>query len=152
MGQPVAVVVKPSATPGVMRLEANRNLTGMGHEEFRSVDDAVGPRPAAVLARDLLATGHVDKVHIFGNIVTVDLLRGYTVDGLTDVVRDMYQYWKPGMVPSYEEPAAEAAPAGGAAASDGGGGGGGASAYEQRVPEMLRDRSAAAMAKWKANH
>ena len=152
MGQPVAVVVKPSSTPGVVRLEANRNLTGMGHEEFRTAATPSGPRPAASLARQLLATGHVDKVHMFGNIVTVDLLRGFTVDGLSDVVRDMYQYWKPGMEPSYEEPLAEAAPAGGAAAASDGGGGGGASPYEQRVPAILRDRSAAALAKWQANH
>jgi hypothetical protein len=151
MGQPVAVVVKPSTTPGVVRLEANRNLTGMGHEEFRTAADAVGPRPAASLARQLLATGHVDKVHMFGNIVTVDLLRGFTVDGLADVMRDMYQYWKPGMEPSYEEPVAEttAAPSG-----DGGApaAGGVASPYEQLVPANLRDRSAAALAKWRANH
>ena len=151
MGQPVAVVVKPSATPGVVRFEANRNLTGMGHEEFHTAADAVGPRPAASLARQLLATGHVEKVHIYGNIVTVDLLRGFTVDGLSDVVRDMYQYWKPGMEPSYEEPAAEpsAAPAGGGAPAAAGGG---ASPYEQRVPANLRERSAAALAKWQANH
>src|SRR6478735_7966730 len=142
MGQPVAVVVKPSSTPGVVRLEANRNLTGMGHEEFRTAADAVGPRPAASLARQLLATGHVEKIHMFGNIVTVDLLRGFTVDGLSDVMRDMYQYWKPGMEPSYEEPVAETA----AAAA------GGTSPYEQLVPATLRDRSAAALAKWRANH
>ena len=153
MGQPVAVVVKPSSIPGVLRFEANRNLTGMGHEEFRTAADAIGPRPAASLARQLLATGQVDKVHMFGNIVTVELARGYTGDDLPGVVRDMYQYWKPGMEPSYEEPVAEApsgdAGAGGAAAD---GGGAGASPYEQRVPSRLRERSAAALAKWRANH
>jgi hypothetical protein len=153
MGQPVAVVVKPSVTPGVVRLEANRSLTGMGHEEFRSEADAVGPRSAASLARQLLATGQVEKVHIFGNIVTVDLLRGFTADGLSDVVRDMYQYWKPGMVPKYEEPAAEAGGDGATAAVAGGDTApAGASAYEQRIPPMLRERSAAALARWQANH
>ena len=137
--------------PGIVRFEANRNLTGMGHEEFASAADAVGPRPAASLARQLLATGQVDKIHMFGNIVTVELARGFTADGLSDVVRDMYQYWKPGMEPSYEEPVAEtaAAPAG-----DGGApaAAGGTSPYEQLVPATLRDRSAAALAKWRANH
>lgn len=155
MGQPVAVVVKPSSTPGVLRFEANRNLTGMGHEEFASAADAIGPRPAASLARQLLATGHVDKVHIFGNIVTVELARGFIGDDLPAVVRDMYQYWKPGMEPTYEEPAAEpAAGAVSAAAADAGssGGGGAASAYEQMIPAHLRERSAAALAKWRANH
>jgi hypothetical protein len=159
MGQPVAVVVKPSSIPGTVRFEANRNLTGMGHEEFRSAADAIGPRPAAALARQLLATGQVDKVHMFGNIVTVELSRGFNGVDLPGVVRDMYQYWKPGMEPSYEEPAAEAtsgdgggAGAAGAAGAVADGGGAGASAYEQSVPAGLRERSAAALAKWRANH
>jgi hypothetical protein len=152
MGQPVAVIVKHSPTPGMVRFEANRNLTGMGHETFRTAADAVGPRPAASLARTLLATGQVQQVHMFGNIVTVDLLKGFTADGLADVVRDMYQYWKPGMVPpAFVEPAPEegAAAATGAAPDAVGAGG---SAYEQRIPANLRERSAAALAKWQANH
>ena len=154
MGQPVAVVVTPSSTPGVVRFEANRNLTGMGHEIFRSSADAIGPRPAASLARQLLGTGQVGSVHMFGNIVTVDLLKGFTADGLSDVVRDMYQYWKPGMEPKvFDAPAEEAAPAAPAGVGDAGGaGGGGTSQYEQLIPAVLRDRSAAAMAKWKATH
>ncbi|MCU1501107.1 MAG: hypothetical protein JWM12_461 [Ilumatobacteraceae bacterium] len=150
MGQPVAVVVKQSPTPGLVRFEANRNLTGMGHETFRTAADAVGPRPAASLARTLLATGHVQRVHMFGNIITVDLLKGYTADGLADIVRDMYQYWKPGMVPpALVEPVAEE---GGAPAAVGAAAPAGASAYEQLIPATLRDRSAAALAKWQANH
>ena len=47
MGQMVSVVQRPSFTPGVIRFEANRNLTGMGHERFKSESDAVGDRPAA---------------------------------------------------------------------------------------------------------
>ena len=154
MGQQVSVVERPSTRPGMIRFELNRSLTGMGHEHFASVSDAVGPRPAAALARQLLATGQVDSVYMYGNIVTIDVAKGYTADGLGDVVRNMYQYWKPGMEPTYEEPPAEAAPAGdsGAAAADGGGGGGGQSPYELRIPAVLRDRSAAALAKWRANH
>ncbi len=152
MGQPVAVIVTPSSTPGVVRFEANRNLTGMGHEMFRSADDAIGPRPAASLARQLLATGQVDSVHVFGNIVTVDLLKGFTADGLSDVVRDMYQYWKPGMEPQvFDAPAAEVAPAA-AVGSGAEAPAGGNARYEQLIPAVLRDRSAAALAKWKATH
>ena len=40
MGQPVAVVHKPSSVPGVIRFEANRSLTGMGHERYPSRDAA----------------------------------------------------------------------------------------------------------------
>ena len=39
MGQQIAVVAKPSRTPGVVRYETNRALTGMGHEIYRSIDD-----------------------------------------------------------------------------------------------------------------
>ncbi|MEI8238118.1 MAG: hypothetical protein WCI22_01750 [Actinomycetota bacterium] len=152
MGQQIAVVAKPSRTPGVVRYEANRNLTGMGHELFRSAADAVGPRPAAVLARELLATGKVDMVHIYGNIITIDVTKGHDESGLDEVVRDLYQYWKPGMAPpSFEdlqpEATGDAAPAAPAA-----GGTPGESEYLSRVPAVLVERSRAALAKWNANH
>jgi hypothetical protein len=151
MGQQIAVVAKPSRTAGVIRYEANRNLTGMGHEQFRTVADAVGPRPAAVLARELLATGKVDAVHVFGNMITIDVTKGYDESGLDDVVRDLYQYWKPGMTPpSFEdlqpEASAESAPVAAA------GGSPAESAYLSKVPAVLVERSRAALAKWKANH
>jgi len=151
MGQQIAVVAKPSRTPGVVRYEANRNLTGMGHESFTSATDAVGPRPAASLARRLLATGQVAGVHVFGNIITVDLAKGHTAEGLDDVVRDLYQYWKPGMeMPTFEDVAPEAPAEGGAAVAEG------ASPAEaefvRRVPAVLVERSRTALAKWKANH
>ena len=76
MGQQIAVMEKPSPNAGVGRFEANRTLTGMGHEVFRSAADAIGPRPAAKLARDLLATGEVTAVHMYGNMITVDLANG----------------------------------------------------------------------------
>jgi hypothetical protein len=59
------------------------------------------------------------------------------------------------MEPSYEEPVAEVGSGGGSAGAEAGGGaagGGGQSQYEQLIPGVLRDRSAAALAKWKANH
>jgi hypothetical protein len=150
MGQQVSVVEKPSPRPGVLRFETNRSLTGMGHERFTSMGDAVGPRPAAALARQLLSTGKVESVYIYGNIISVDISRGHTADGLSDVVRDMYQYWKPGMeMPTFDAPAEEAAPA----SADAGGDTGGApeSPYTKLVPLSLRERSAAALAKWQAS-
>ena len=149
MGQQVAVTERPSPRPGVLRFETNRSLTGMGHEHFKSMSDAVGPRPAAALARQLLSTGKVDSVYIYGNIVSVDITRGFNADGLGDVVRNMYQYWKPGMeMPTFDAPAEEAPVA--AAAGDGGGGAV-ESAYEKLVPQSLRERSASALAKWQAS-
>ena len=151
MGQQIAVVEKPSSKPGVVRFEANRNLTGMGHEVFRSTADAVGPRPAAALARNLLATGMVDGVHIFGNMITVDLAKGADPAGLDDVIRDLYQYWKPGMEPPVFDDVAADAPAA-AASADAGGASGPEADFLARVPAVLVERSRAALAKWKAEH
>jgi hypothetical protein len=150
MGQEVSVVEKPSPRPGVTRFETNRTLTGMGHERFSSLADAVGPRPAAALARQLLATGKVDSVYMYSNIVSVDVSKGSTAEGLGDVVRNMYQYWKPGMeMPTFDAPEEEAGAA--APAADSGEGGAVDSAYTRLVPQSLRERSAAALAKALAN-
>ena len=103
-----------------------------------------------MLARRLLSTGKVDSVSVYGNIVSVDVSKGFTSDGLADVVRNMYQFWKPGMeMPTFDAPVEEAAPV---AAADSGGGGAVESAYSRLVPQSLRDRSAAALAKWQAGH
>jgi hypothetical protein len=151
MGQEVSVVEKPSPRPGVLRFETNRTLTGMGHERFTSMADAVGPRPAAALARQLLATGKVDSVYMYSNIISVDVAKGFNAEGLGDVVRNMYQYWKPGVeMPTFDAPAEEA-PAGSPAAADSGESGPVDSAYTRLVPQSLRERSAAALAKALAN-
>lgn len=151
MGQLVAVVEKPTTAPGVVRFEANRSLTGMGHERFRSTADAVGPRPAAELARRLFATGRVDAIHIYANIITVDLAKGYDGQGLHEVIRDLYQYWKPGveppsfedLQPPQEEPAAVSAGADAGADAE-------LSEAAKRVPAHLLERSRAARDRWKS--
>ncbi len=151
MGQSVGVVEKISSIPGFVRYELNRNLTGSGHERFASSVEAVGPRPAAELARRLFGTGRVAGVHVYMNMITVDLHKGFTSDGLIEVVRDLYQYWKPGMAPPAfedlvpaDEPAAAALPTPDGAPA--------VSAAEARIPPVLLERSRAALAKWKANH
>lgn len=152
MGQLVGVVEKNSSIPGFVRYELNRNLTGSGHERFGSSAEAVGPRPSAELARRLFGTGRVAGVHVYMNMITVDLQKGFTSEGLIDVVRDLYQYWKPGMAPpAFEDlvPADEPAAAASPAAS--GGGDPTLSAAASRVPAVLLERSRAALAKWKAN-
>ena len=151
MGQQIGVIEKASANPGMVRFEANRNLTGMGHEVFHTAADAIGPRPAAALARNLLATGQVAAVHVYGNMITLDLSKGATSVGLGDVIRDLYQYWKPGMeMPVFEEAAPEEGAAPAAAAADGVSGA--EAAFLSLVPAVLVERSRAALAKWKANH
>ena len=152
MGQMVGVVERKSTMPGVVRFELNRSLSGMGHERFASVVDAIGPTPSASLARQLFATGKVDSVHVYRNIVTVDVAKGYDSAGLADIVREMYRYWKPGVEPPVfeEQPAEEASAAPAAAAGGGDGGEAQLSAAAQKVPAHLLERSRAALARWKA--
>jgi hypothetical protein len=151
MGQMVAVTEKPSSQPGVVRFELNRALTGMGHEHFTSAADAFGPRPAAELARRLFATGQVDAVHVYANIVTVELARQGNPEPLADIVRTLYRYWQPGMQPpAFEDLVAEEESA---PAVSGGGGDGtdvALSAAAQRVPGHLLERSRAGRERWKA--
>ena len=153
MGQLVAVTEKPSSSPGIVRFELNRTLTGMGHEYFESAADAFGPRPAAELARRLFATGQVDAVHVFSNIVTVELARGGSVEPLTDVLTTLYRYWQPGMrPPAFEDLVApEETAAVAVTPTDGGGAESAAlSAAAARVPANLLERSRLGRERWNA--
>ena len=152
MGQQVGVVEKHSSIPGMVRFELNRNLSGMGHEQFATSDEAVGPRPSAELARRLFHTGQVAGVHVYGNVVTLDLQKGFSSDGLADVVRNLYQYWKPGMAPPAFEDLVPADEPAAVAAATGDGDAPALSAAAARVPPHLLERSRAALAKWKATH
>jgi hypothetical protein len=153
MGQLVAVTEKPSSTRGVVRFEINRSLSGMGHEHFASAEEAYANTPSAELARRMFATGQVGAVHVYANIITVDIQKGYDSTGLADLVREMYQYWKPGVEPpSFEDLQPEEPEA----AADGGGGGGGdgggneLSEAAKRVPGHLLERGRAARERWNA--
>jgi len=151
MGQPVAVTEKPSSRPGLVRFELNRSLTGMGHERYTSVADAQGPKPSAVLARRLIETGQVDAVHVFSNVVTVDVRKGFNADGLRKIVEDLYIYYTPGFVPPvFEEPAADE-PSDEVAAPAVGGAGAEAALSEaaKKIPAHLLERSRAALARLK---
>lgn len=151
MGQLVAVAEKPTTVPGVVRFETNRTLTGQGHEHFRSPDEAIGPRPAAELARRLFATGKVDGVHLYSNMVTVDLSKGFDSSGLDVVIRDLHQYWKPGVEPpSFEDLQPAEEPAAVTAGDGGDGGVAELSEAAKRVPAHLLERSRAARERWKA--
>jgi hypothetical protein len=152
MGQLVDVTEKPSSSRGVVRFEINRSLSGMGHERFASVADAWDATPSAELARRLFATGQVAAVHVYANIITVDLYEGHEASGLAEVVRDLYQYWKPGVEPPTFEDLAPDEPA---AVGDGGAGGPGAddaalSEAAKRVPAHLLERGRQARERWNA--
>lgn len=149
MGQPVAVEQKVGSRPAVVRFETNRSLTGMGHERFTSAAEAKGTKPAAVVARRLFESGQVAWVHVYGNIVTAELAGGASQAGLDAIVRDLYQYWKPGMTPpSVEELVAqmpaEAAPAASAGTDAAGSG------LDPRVPAHLWERSRVGRERWLA--
>lgn len=96
MGQPVVVSEKAStAHPGVVRFETNRAFTGMGHERYRSVADISGERPPDVLARRLFERGGIEGVHVNGNVVTVEVAKGHSTDGLRDLIEDLYLFYPP---------------------------------------------------------
>jgi hypothetical protein len=98
MGQEITVVEKPTATPGVVRFETNRSITGMGHERYRRGEEVHGDRPPDELARRLFATGLVEAVHIYSNVITADLTRGGRTDGLRDLIHELFVFYRPGVV------------------------------------------------------
>ena len=146
MGQPVGVVEKPSSKPGIVRFELNRSLTGMGHEYYTDASVPGGNTPGQALARRLFDTGKVVAVAVYGNMVTVDLAKGRSSEGLRPVVESLYTYYVPGFVPPPiempAEPAAAAPSADGAPAATG---------PASRVPPHLLERSRLAREKWNAN-
>jgi hypothetical protein len=93
MGQPIVVVEKPSVNRGIVRFETNRALTGMGHEHYTSGVEVRGNRPPDELARRLLDRDNVHGVHINGSVVTVDLAKGHTSEGLKEVIEDLYIFY-----------------------------------------------------------
>lgn len=103
MGQPVTVIEKPSSTPGVLRFEINRTLTGMGHEWYRSLEEITGDQPADVLARRIFERGGVSSVHVYSNMVTVKLADASPPAGLKEIVEELYLYYKDGVVPTLPE-------------------------------------------------
>ena len=147
VGQPVDVKQSVAGVAGRIRFELNRTLTGQGHEKFTSASQAIGPRPAAELARRLFNSGSVVGVHVFANIVTVDLLPGSRDSDLAQIITDLHQYWKPGMKPpSVEELMAQVAPAV-VEAPSADGSAPQLSAAEKLIPPHLLARSRAARSK-----
>lgn len=103
MGQPITVTEKPSATPGIVRFELNRSLTGMGHERYPSRESATGERIVDELVRRMFDTGKVSGVHVYSNVITVDLAKGMDSAGLGQVIHDLFIYYTPGVVPPSDE-------------------------------------------------
>ncbi|HVE46963.1 MAG TPA: hypothetical protein VNA57_09500 [Acidimicrobiales bacterium] len=100
MGQPVEVVQKPSTKPWIVRFDINRSLTGMGHEKYRSIEDAQGDRPPDVLARRLFERGGIISVHVYSNTITVELAHGVSSDGLREMIEQLFIHYRDGVQPS----------------------------------------------------
>lgn len=97
MGQLITVTRKTSIRKDVAIFELNRSLTGMGHERYRSAADAVGHRPVDELARRLFEAGGIEGVHVYSNIVTLDLVAGAQPEGLDDIIRSLFTYYREGV-------------------------------------------------------
>lgn len=100
MGQPITVMQKATSSPGVVRFELNRSLTGMGHERYNSAADATGDRPCDRLALMLFERGGVDHVHIYSNEVTVHLSEGGTATGMAEAIESLFIHYREGVLPS----------------------------------------------------
>ena len=103
MGQPITVVEKPTITPGVVRFETNRSLTGMGHESYKKREAVVGQRPPDELARLLFERDGVEAVHIYSNVITVNMSPGADASGLREIVHNLFIHYRPGVVPPTDE-------------------------------------------------
>jgi hypothetical protein len=97
MGQPVTVIEKAAAAPGVVRFEINRSITGTGVERFADRAAAVEANPSAELARRLFDHGGVDGVTVTSNIITVNLTAGGSSAGLREIVEELFLYYREGV-------------------------------------------------------
>ena len=97
MGQPVTVIEKKSAAPGVVRFEINRSISGMGIERYPSRDAAFGEKPTAELARRLFDHGGVAGITINSNMITVDLEAGGSTAGMRELIEELFLYYREGV-------------------------------------------------------
>jgi hypothetical protein len=109
MGEIVNVVEQQSSRPGIVRFETNRVLSGTGHDRFVAGEPIEGDRPVVELARRLFGRGGISSVHVNGGMVTVDLAKGFTSEGLADIIRGLYTFYEPSADARPDAVAAEAA-------------------------------------------
>ncbi len=106
MGQPITTVVSSSSRPGLVRFEINRSLTGMGHERYRADVPVEDDRPPDRLARALFEHDGVNAVHVYANVVTVEVSDGVDLDSLSETVEGLYIFYRPGVEVAIPEGAA----------------------------------------------
>jgi hypothetical protein len=99
MGQPVTVVQKPTSRDDVIRFEINRSLTGMEALRYTAGQEIEGHRPPDEVARLLLAHPGVESVHVYSNVITVDLGAGVPAGDLKDEIGGLFTYYREGVMP-----------------------------------------------------
>ncbi|MDE0268399.1 MAG: hypothetical protein OXI96_05095 [Acidimicrobiaceae bacterium] len=117
MGQQVKFLGTSSPRPGIVRFELNRTITGMGHEYYVKDDEITGDRASDRLAGRLLDTGKLRTVHIYGSVVTAELVDAQTASlnddteqALKEAISSLYTHYLPDVaVPSDEEVSASTA-------------------------------------------
>jgi hypothetical protein len=97
MGQPVTVIEKPSAVPGVVRFEINRSITGTGIERYPSAESVIGDRPPDHLARILFERGGVRSITVNSNMITVQLEPGSSTAGMRELIEELFLYYREGV-------------------------------------------------------
>lgn len=108
MGQLITVTRKKSVRSDVAIFELNRSLSGMGHERYLATEAVTGHRPVDELARRLLAGAGAKGVHIYSNMVTVDLTPTADPAAMADIIRDLFTYYREGV--EVVDPMAESKP------------------------------------------
>ncbi len=106
MGQPVTVVQKSTSRPDVVRFEINRSITGMDPHRYRAGDEITGDAPPDEVARRLLGHAGVEGVHIYSNVITVDLGGGVPPQGLKEEIESLFTYYREGVEVALPEGAA----------------------------------------------
>ena len=89
MGQAITVVEKGGGRPDVVVFELNRSLEG-----------AAGNRPPDHVARILFGHGGVKVVHVYSNVVTVELAPGASTEGMADALHNLFIHYREGVTPS----------------------------------------------------
>jgi hypothetical protein len=72
----------------------------MSHIRYDADRPIIGDRPPDELARRLFAHGGVESVHVFSNVVTVQLARGSSGDGIKELIEGLYTYYREGVTPA----------------------------------------------------
>jgi hypothetical protein len=75
----------------------------MGHERYERGEEILGHRAPDLVARLMFDSGKVEKVHVYGQTVTVELLPWADAIGLKELLEDLYIYYKPGVEVPTEE-------------------------------------------------